>query len=197
MISHSMGGLVVLYFMKWVESPKLGHQAGWCDKHIHAFVSIASPYLGVPKTLPSIISGEMRDTAQLGYIMTSLLERFFTKAERAAIFRSWQGVHSMLPKGGNSIWGNSTHSVEDTDAMRAANRTHGNLLAFADQDGREELQQAFTRLGFGEVRNFTLEDGLAMMKKLTGPSFRKRLTADYSQGLSTSLQDMLGAEYDD
>lgn len=97
-----MGGNVLHYFMKWVESDQHGNiDKSWVNTHIEAVASIASPWLGVPKTVPSFISGEMRDTAQLGWFMSSILERVFTRQERAGLFRNWGGVASMIPKGGN------------------------------------------------------------------------------------------------
>lgn len=106
-LAHSMGSLVWLYFMKWVESPIGGNRGkNWINDHVHAFVNIGGPLLGVPKSLPSIISGETRDTAQLGKFETYVLDLFFSKSERAQLFRSWGSLLSMLPKGGEAIWGN-------------------------------------------------------------------------------------------
>ena len=60
---HSMGGNLVYYFMKWVESPKGGGGGPtWVDKHIHAVVTLGTPYLGVPKAISTILSAEMKDT---------------------------------------------------------------------------------------------------------------------------------------
>ncbi|PJF18753.1 Lecithin:cholesterol/phospholipid:diacylglycerol acyltransferase-like protein [Paramicrosporidium saccamoebae] len=112
-VSHSLGGVVWFYFMKWVESSVDsdlikggGGGSSWVAKHIHASVSIGAPYLGVPKSLSMIISGEMRDTAQLGQLESFLLEMLMSKKERLSLFRSWVGGSAMLPKGGDLFWGN-------------------------------------------------------------------------------------------
>lgn len=50
LVSHSMGGTVVYYFLQWVTADiKHGGGGGgkaWVDKHIHAFVNIAGTLLG-------------------------------------------------------------------------------------------------------------------------------------------------------
>ena len=56
--SHFTGATVVLYFLKWVESP-LGGEGGpnWVNEHIETFVNIGGPLLGVPKALSALLSG--------------------------------------------------------------------------------------------------------------------------------------------
>ncbi len=107
-ISHSLGGNVWFYFMKWVEhTPHAADAADartWVERHIHATISIATPFLGVPKAASVLISGEMKDTAQLGHLESLLLEMLMSKRERLSLFRSWGGGFSMLPKGGNAFW---------------------------------------------------------------------------------------------
>jgi phospholipid:diacylglycerol acyltransferase len=112
-ISHSLGSILWLFFMQWVEtnladSVPHGHGGnggeGWIDKHIHAFVDIAGPKLGVPKSLSCIISGEMKDTVQLGKLETYVLDRLLSKSERTSLFRTWVGPLVMLQKGGSAIW---------------------------------------------------------------------------------------------
>ncbi|KAI3646840.1 hypothetical protein MP228_009768 [Amoeboaphelidium protococcarum] len=191
LISHSMGGLVAHYFLKWVESRHGGKGKLWVDKHIHAHVSIATPYLGVPKSVSTVLSGEMRDTAQLGWLMSSLLERFFTKKERSAIFRVWSGGSSMLPKGGNAVWGNLTWSAEDTEEMQRNDQSYGAFMKFQDN---EDLRLAFKEYGLGELRNFTMDDTLNLLFKHAGPFYRNRMSADYSQGIA--LSNLESEEYD-
>jgi phospholipid:diacylglycerol acyltransferase len=55
--------------------------------------------LGTPKAVSSLLSGEMKDTAQLNAFAVYGLEKFYSKKERAAILRSFPGIASMLPKG--------------------------------------------------------------------------------------------------
>src|SRR5436309_406195 len=101
----------------------------WVENHIESFVNIAGPMLGryfcpisvgaaastqhiyftgahglerllgVPKALTMLLSGETRDTAQLGTFGSYVLERFFSRHERAELFRTWGGASSLLPRG--------------------------------------------------------------------------------------------------
>ena len=113
-VTHSQGGLVTHHFLKWVESTNKsfgGNSPGWTAKHVHAIVNTAPTYLGVPKAAPCIISGESRDTTQLGRLESFLLERLLNKRERASLFRTWLGGFSMFPKGGRRIWGDRLVNV--------------------------------------------------------------------------------------
>lgn len=51
---------------------------------------------------------QMRDTVELNPAGVFLLEKLFSKSERAKLFRTWAGSASMLLKGGNAIWGKFT-----------------------------------------------------------------------------------------
>ncbi|KAI8994358.1 Lecithin:cholesterol acyltransferase-domain-containing protein [Gaertneriomyces semiglobifer] len=106
-ISHSMGSSVFLHFLGWIRK-----EAGeaWCEKYLKGnvalntnkgWINVAGTLLGVPKTLPAMLSGEMRDTTK----MPSLVDTVFSKPERSALFRSWGGLASLIPKGGEAIWG--------------------------------------------------------------------------------------------
>jgi phospholipid:diacylglycerol acyltransferase len=55
--------------------------------------------LGTPKAVSALLSGEMKDTAQLNAFAVYGLEKFYSKKERATILRSFPGLASMLPKG--------------------------------------------------------------------------------------------------
>lgn len=107
LIGHSMGSQVVYYFFKWVESDgDFGGHGGsnWVEDHIESFINIAGPMLGVPKAVTAVLSGEMRDTVELNALGVYVLERFFSRRERALLFQNWGGISSMLVKGGDKIW---------------------------------------------------------------------------------------------
>lgn len=58
---------------------------------------------------------QMRDTVELNPAGVFLLEKLFSKAERAKLFRTWAGSASMLLKGGNAVWGEPDHRAgQDT-----------------------------------------------------------------------------------
>jgi phospholipid:diacylglycerol acyltransferase len=60
LVSHSMGGTVTLWFLKWVEAKGYGNGGSdWAEKHIEGWVNIAGCLLGVPKAMAAFMSGEV------------------------------------------------------------------------------------------------------------------------------------------
>lgn len=112
LISHSMGSQVLFYFFHWVEASPQGGR-GWVDKYVDSWINVSGSMLGALKGLPAVLSGEMKDTAQLNAFAVYGLEKFLGKDERCEIFRSMPGASSMLPKGGNAVWGNKTWAPDD------------------------------------------------------------------------------------
>ena len=113
-MTHSMGGLVWYNFIKWVESPLGGNGGdGWVSDHLNSIVNIGVPFLGCPKVISGVLSGEMKDTAQLGPYGNTILETTFNREDRRDAFWSWHGIFSMIPKGGNRVWGNEWISPDD------------------------------------------------------------------------------------
>jgi len=100
-VAHSMGGNFMLFFQQWVTQRR---GPTWVNDHVHALVKLAVPTLGVPKALTALLSGESRDTAELG-ILGALLDHHLPCRARRRLFRSWGSTGSMLPKGGTTLWG--------------------------------------------------------------------------------------------
>jgi hypothetical protein len=46
-------------------SPAGNAPSGWAEQHLAEYVSVAGPMLGTPKVLSGLISGEIRDTAEM------------------------------------------------------------------------------------------------------------------------------------
>ncbi|TYZ62061.1 hypothetical protein PybrP1_013006, partial [[Pythium] brassicae (nom. inval.)] len=113
LVTHSYATQVVYYFLKWVESER-GGQAGpsWVDDHVEAFINIAGPTLGTVKSISALLSGEMKDTAELGGL-SKFLGYFFGPPARAALARSWPSVYTMLPFGGEAVWGSAASAPDD------------------------------------------------------------------------------------
>ena len=56
MASHSWGDNVFRNFLMWAtEEP--GADPNWAEEHIHAYINIAGPVLGVAKSITSLLSG--------------------------------------------------------------------------------------------------------------------------------------------
>ncbi|KAJ1918294.1 phospholipid:diacylglycerol acyltransferase [Mycoemilia scoparia] len=178
-VGHSMGVNVFSYFMKWVESPDGGDGGDqWVDKHIEALVNIAGPMLGVSKTLSSLLSGEQRETVQP--LADYLLEHFLNKQERAKIFRSWGGLPSLLPKGGNAIWGDSEGAPDDILNKKTTKPTSslGSVIRFAAN------QSSFFQ------NNLTTDDALKLLDHNLDPLIRNRIRSEYSFGVFHTEKEM-------
>ncbi|KMS96102.1 hypothetical protein BVRB_002140 [Beta vulgaris subsp. vulgaris] len=119
-IPHSMGALYFLHFMKWVEAPApMGGGGGsdWCAKHIKAVMNIGGPFLGVPKAVSGLFSAEAKDIAVARSVAPAVLDKdvfgFQTLKHVMKMTRTWDTTMSMIPKGGDAIWGNLDWSPED------------------------------------------------------------------------------------
>ncbi|CAO2823176.1 unnamed protein product [Amaranthus hypochondriacus] len=119
-IPHSMGALYFLHFMKWVEAPApMGGGGGsdWCAKHIKAVMNIGGPFLGVPKAVSGLFSAEAKDIAVARSVAPSFLDKDYfglqTLQHVMRMTRTWDTTMSMIPKGGDTIWGNLDWSPEN------------------------------------------------------------------------------------
>lgn len=140
--SHSMGSQIVLYFFKWVTTEeKYGGGGGgvdWVEKHCAKFVNIAGPLLGVPKAVPALLSGEMKDTAALLGPMGNMVERVFGKKDRKELWTTWGSLWEMLPKGGDEIWGGpydiitAQYDPPLTESSELSERLCHNVLSLKD-----------------------------------------------------------------
>ncbi|GLT55998.1 hypothetical protein SLA2020_290730 [Shorea laevis] len=134
-IPHSMGVLYFLHFMKWVEAPApMGGGGGpdWCARHIKAVMNIGGPFLGVPKAIAGLLSAEAKDVAVARAIAPGFLDNDIfhiqTLQHVMKMTRTWDSTMSMIPRGGNTIWGGLNWSPEDGYVCRRkrekSNDTH-------------------------------------------------------------------------
>jgi len=172
LISHSMGGTVAFYFLKWAEY-HLG--AAWIDKNVEALVSISGTLLGVPKAMPALMTGEMRDTVQVPAMLANLLESFFSSRERAQLFRSWAGSASMLVKGGDVVWGNADGAPDDMDN---ATVTHGVMMEYQPKPD----QNVSTKLTVSGVHDW--------LRQNAPKAFENMLATNYSYGFERSARQI-------
>ncbi|KAL7578474.1 hypothetical protein ACA910_011543 [Epithemia clementina (nom. ined.)] len=106
--SHSMGVLVVHYFLTWVtEQQHSGGHTNWVDEHVQAYINLAGTHLGVPKAVTALLSGEMSDTVMVFNPLANAVEHYFGRALRADLWQTWGSLWSMFPKGGNRLWGSA------------------------------------------------------------------------------------------
>ncbi|CEJ93403.1 Putative Phospholipid:diacylglycerol acyltransferase [[Torrubiella] hemipterigena] len=183
--SHSMGSQVMFYFFHWVQSDK-GGQGGeqWVEDHVDSWINISGCMLGAVKDLTVALSGEMRDTAQLNAIAMYGLEKFLSREERAEIFRSMPGIASMLPIGGNAIWGDMNGAPDD---LPDQNFTYGSLLNF-----RVDHPTA----GSGGDSNMTLDDSIEYLFNTADDWFTESVKKSYSQGVAHTKAEVEANEGD-
>ncbi|KAF7721678.1 hypothetical protein EC973_004299 [Apophysomyces ossiformis] len=183
-LSHSMGAVIFPYFLKWAESP-LGGNGGetWVEEHIETFVNIAGPMIGAPKALTAMLSGETRDTLAFGSFGAYLLERFFSRQERVSLIRTWAGGSSMLPKGGDIIWG-STDSAPD-DEKNQEYHSFGSMISFVDPTADKATFNG-TYDGSFLIHNYTVDDAFDLLHHSTPIVYHDQLRLNYSYGITTS-----------
>ncbi|BDD56820.1 hypothetical protein MAP00_002239 [Monascus purpureus] len=174
--SHSMGSQVVLHFFKWVENENHGKGGkDWVNRHIGSWINISGCMLGAAKGLTAVLSGEMRDTAQLNAFAVYGLDKFLSKDERVEIFRAMPGISSMLPKGGEAVWGNSTWAPDDQPDQPM---TFGNMLNF------RESNSSWTK------KNLTSAESLAYLLDQSEPWYRNQILGNYSHGVAHTTKEV-------
>lgn len=178
LVAHSMGSQVVHYFFKWVEAE--GHGNGgnrWVEDNIDSFINISGCMLGAVKGVPAVLSGEMKDTAQLNRLAVFGLEKFFSREDRAEILRAMPGISSMLPKGGDAVWGNLTWAPDDAPGQ---NVSYGSFIKFTQGNSTH-----------GHPRqNLTVARGLEYLLNNSDPWFRKQVLRSYSHGVAHTKKEV-------
>lgn len=174
LVSHSMGSQVLFYFLKWVENPKYGNGGSdWVNTYIDSWINISGCMLGAAKGLPAVLSGEMKDTAQLNSFAVYGLEKFLSKEERAEIFRAMPGISSMLPKGGNAVWGNMTWAPDDI-VPAANNASYGRFISFQPPKNTSLIPH----------QNFTMESAMDYLLATSEDWYRNQVLGSYSHGVA-------------
>ncbi|KAI9892601.1 MAG: hypothetical protein M1814_001294 [Vezdaea aestivalis] len=182
LISHSMGSQVLFYFFHWVESETHGKGGpDWVEKNVDSWINISGCMLGALKGLPAVLSGEMKDTAQLNAFAVYGLEKFLSKAERTEIFRAMPGISSMLPRGGNAVWGNATWAPDD---LPGQNISYGTFLNFRNTISSEAHG------------NLTVEESIQYLLDHSEPWYRQQIITNNSFGVAETAKEVEANEFD-
>ena len=171
-----MGSQVLFYFFAWVEAP--GHGNGgssWVDTFISSWVNISGCMLGALKGLPAVLSGEMKDTAQLNAFAVYGLEKFLSREERAEIFRAMPGISSMLPKGGNAVWGNVSWAPDDRPGQKVS---FGTFINFRNSNSSHS------------PRNLTIEESLQYLWNHSDTWYQDQTRHAYSHGVAHTTAEV-------
>lgn len=129
--AHSMGGVVWQWMQAWAERA----EPGWVDKHVHAVLHIGTPHLGVPKAVSASLSGEMRDTAELGAWLDYARKKMLSALDMVALFRGFFSVMSMGPKGGERVWGDDRGAPDDHDGAYQGSKKIKKYLPYGSGNG--------------------------------------------------------------
>jgi phospholipid:diacylglycerol acyltransferase len=198
LVSHSWGSNMVLYFLKWAEA---NAYEGWVNDHIHAVMNVAGPLLGVPKSLTSLLSGEMRDTAELSPPLLFLKNQVLSTRDTTRLFRSWGSISHMLPKGGARLWGSLTEAADDVPGTPS----FGAMMKFTDNRNLTDLEEpkkeyvnvtceekplepvlSVKYQNFLRRKNHTVTDSLDVLRHIA-PKVMSRIDSMYSFGFASKL----------
>ncbi|OIW18742.1 hypothetical protein TanjilG_13494 [Lupinus angustifolius] len=179
-VPHSMGVLYFLHFMKWVEAPApMGGGGGsdWCAKHIKSVMNIGGPFLGVPKSVSGLFSIEARDIAIARGFAPGFLDkdvfRFQTLQHLMRMTRTWDSTMSMIPKGGDTIWGGLDWSPEGYYNC-SARKLKSNDTFRASQNDKENLD-LIKNVNYGRLISFGKDVAESHSSKLEKLDFRGAL----------------------
>ncbi|XP_030530059.1 phospholipid:diacylglycerol acyltransferase 1-like [Rhodamnia argentea] len=198
-IPHSMGVLYFLHFMKWVEAPApMGGGGGsdWCAKHIKAVMNIGGPFLGVPKAVSGLFSVEARDIAVARAFAPGVLEKdvfkFQTLQHMMRMTRTWDSTMSMIPKGGDTIWGGVDWSPEgvfncSTKRSKNVDITISELSAVRELENRAGVN-------YGRLISFGKDVAKIHSSKIERTDFRGAVKGTY---LSNTSNCDVWTEYHD
>ena len=178
LLSHSMGSQVLYHFFHWVEAECVGCGNGgpnWVEAFVDSWINISGCMLGAVKSLTAVLSGEMRDTAQLNSFAIYGLEKFLSRAERADIFRAMPGISSMLPIGGETVWGNATWAPDDVEGR---NSSYGTFLNFRETNTTQRYP------------NMTVGEAMPFLFTQTEDWYKEMVEANYSHGVARASEEV-------
>ncbi|KAK7513000.1 phospholipid:diacylglycerol acyltransferase-like protein [Phyllosticta citriasiana] len=177
LLSHSMGSQVLYYFFHWVEARGYGDGGpNWVEEHVDSWINISGCMLGTPKGMPAVLSGEMKDTAQLNAFAVYGAEKFLSRSERAEIFRAMPGISSMLPIGGEAVWGNHESAPDDAPGQ---NNTFGSFIRFREINGTTDGHN-----------NMTVTEALPFLFKHSEEWYEDMITSSYSHGVAHTKEEI-------
>ncbi|OAY65459.1 Phospholipid:diacylglycerol acyltransferase 1 [Ananas comosus] len=194
-IPHSMGVLYFLHFMKWVEAPApMGGGGGpnWCAKHIKAVMNIGGPFLGLPKAVTGLFSAEARDVAVARAMAPGVLGSDFlglhTLQHIMRMTRTWDSTMSMIPKGGETIWGDLDWSPEEGFACSSKkSKNNDSDVSQGDNTNNREFQSQV--VNFGRMISFG-KDVAEASSKIERMDFRDAVKGYSYAHLNVSCSDI-------
>lgn len=200
---HSMGAVYFLHFLKWVESPAPvggGGGSDWCAKHIKAVVNIGPTFLGVPKAFSTILSAEGKDISLIRAMASGILESEIlglqTIEHVMRVLRTWDSIVSLLPKGGETVWGNLDWSPEEGYDCDSERKRHLQALSRENNTGSSvdrSLFQVKNPKKYGRIISFGKEASEVLSSQL--PTFSKEFMHASTSSNSNASRGEFWTEY--
>ncbi|GAB4842606.1 Phospholipid:diacylglycerol acyltransferase 1 [Ancistrocladus abbreviatus] len=199
-VPHSMGALYFMHFMKWVEAPApMGGGGGsdWCARHIKAVMNIGGPLLGVPKSVPGLFSAEAKDVAVARAIAPGVLDNDLfhlqTLQHLMKMTRTWDSTMSMIPKGGDTIWGGLDWAPEEGyHCSKKMQQNNDTLVAGDKETGPGNCQKK--NVHYGRMISFGKDVAEAPSSEIDRMDFRDAVKG---ANLANSTCGDLWTEYQD
>ncbi|KAL0908371.1 hypothetical protein M5K25_022862 [Dendrobium thyrsiflorum] len=195
-IPHSMGVLYFLHFMKWVEEPAPtggGGGGGWCAKHIKAVMNIGGPFLGVPKAVTGLFSAEAKDVAVARAIAPGVLDSDFLGLQTLRyvmhMTRTWDSTMSMLPKGGDTIWGGLDWSPEEGYECTSKKLKINDSHVYNDSDSENGKSQPH-HINYGRIISFGKDVAEMSSSKIERIEFRDAVKGSNLGHTNASCNDV-------
>ncbi len=120
-----------------------------------------------------------------------VLEKAFSRKERAALFHSWPGSASMLLKGGNRIWGD--HKSAPDDPVNATD-TYGRFFSFRQTTakGPNEVKTPKPQELTEETvtPNMTMNEAEPYVLMHTPNTFQRMVESNYSNSFETDVEKL-------
>ncbi|PVU96444.1 hypothetical protein BB561_001176 [Smittium simulii] len=177
-ISHSMGSLVFSYFIKWVESSEFGNGGPkWVEEHVESWINAAGSMLGTSKAFAALLSGESGELIQP--VTRNLLETYMSRQDRVFLFRNWGSTSSILPKGGNIIWGDKDFAPD--------NYIGTDELVFEKDNG--VFVELYNKTSDKIEKSLSIEEALVLLKTNSNSSYTKKLKKNYNMGIFTKQKE--------
>ncbi|KAJ6897095.1 hypothetical protein NC651_023087 [Populus alba x Populus x berolinensis] len=207
MVFHSMGVIYFLHFLKWVEAPPPmggGGGPGWCAKHIKAIMNIGPVFLGVPKTISNLFSAGAKDVASIRAMDPGVLDSEIlglqTLEHVMRVTRTWDSMASLLPKGGETIWGNLDWSTEEGHACDFSKKRYSQASA-----GDKDMNGSDVKMGFrvkesdkyGRIISFGKETMQLSSSQLPCVDTKEFLGARTNKNTDSSCGGEVWTEYDE
>lgn len=109
-------------------------------------------------------------------LVTALVPKSLDNVDSGTIVRAMPGISSMLPKGGDAIWGNLTWAPDDLPGQESS---YGSLLKFAQKNSTVE-----------SPKNLTIYDSMQFLMDNSEDWYRDQVQRNYSYGVATSLKQI-------